>query len=97
MPPQVIQIPTLNDVSSDFDQLFEIWNRVSGYSETVHFKFSHCYFLRPNAVAFLGGLARLIDLRLGSATFDWSSFIYDPVMKNLQQNGLFRLIGIDRM
>ena len=57
----VIQIPRINDGRGDFATLFDIWNRVNGYFEDVRFDFSPCDFLRPNAIAFLGGLARLIE------------------------------------
>ncbi|MCR5220101.1 MAG: hypothetical protein K6E31_03775 [bacterium] len=65
---KVIQIPTLNDTPYDFLRLFDIWNEVNGYFEDICFDFSYCKFLRPNAVAFLGGLARLIDARMGNVT-----------------------------
>jgi hypothetical protein len=63
---KVICIPTLNDSASDFERLFSIWEQTTNYFEDVRFDFSHCGFLRPNAVVFLGGLARLIESRMGS-------------------------------
>jgi len=84
---KVIDIPTLNDESSDFFQLFEIWNQINDYFERVRFSFSGCHFLRPNAVAFLGGLARLIELQLGDVIFDWDTLKNKAVMTNLCQNG----------
>ena len=65
MAQKVIQIPTLNDGPYDFARLFEIWNDVNDYFEDIRFDFSRCGFLRPNAVAFLGGLARLVESRMG--------------------------------
>lgn len=87
MTQKVIQIPTLNDGPHDFARLFGIWNEVNDYFEDIRFDFSRCGFLRPNAVAFLGGLARLVESRLGSVTFDWSTLRHGAVMTNLCQNG----------
>lgn len=90
---KIIQIPTLNDSPSDFKQLFDIWSRVHDYFEDVRFDFSQCGFLRPNAVAFLGGLARLIESRMGSVVFDWDSLHNQAVMNNLCQNGFSGAFG----
>jgi len=68
-----LQIPTINDTPSDFDKLFELWGIVQGCSSNVTFDFSRCEFLRPNAVAFLGGLARLVEHRNRCAEFDWDT------------------------
>jgi len=84
---KVINIPTINDRNSDFEQLFSIWNQTNDYFENVRFDFTQCSFLRPNAVAFLGGLARLIESRMGTVVFDWSSLRDQAVMNNLRQNG----------
>jgi len=93
MPPTVLEVPTLNDSASDFDQLFALWSQVNDYYENVCFDFSQCHFLRPNAVAFLGGLARLIESRFGSATFDLASLTDEAVMMNLRQNGFAGSFG----
>lgn len=90
---QVIPIPTINDSERDFQQLFTIWNQANGYFEDVRFDFSHCGFLRPNAVAFLGGLAKLIEWREGSVKFDWSTVHNEAVMTNLCQNGFAGAYG----
>ncbi|TAN44682.1 MAG: ATP-binding protein [Nitrospirae bacterium] len=90
---QVIQIPTLNDSPADFKQMFSIWNRANGYYEDVHFDFSHCGFLRPNAVAFLGGLARLIVSRNGTVVFDWTTLKNEWVRNTLSQNGFAGAFG----
>ncbi|SPD75142.1 conserved hypothetical protein [uncultured Desulfobacterium sp.] len=90
---KVIQIPTLNDGTWDFQQLFTIWNQVNDYFEDVRFDFSNCRFLRPNAVAFLGGLARLIESRLGTVVFDWGTLHNQAVMNNLRQNGFAGVFG----
>ena len=81
-----ISIPTINDKLWDFTRLFQIWQQVNNYNLDVNFDFSQCYFLRPNAVAFLGGLARLIESRNGRAVFAWDTIRYD-VLANLKKNG----------
>ena len=93
MAQKVIQIPTLNDYPQDFDRLFRIWNEANDYFEDVRFDFTSCRFLRPNAVAFLGGLARLIESRLGSATFDWSTLHNSWVRTTIRQNGFASTFG----
>src|SRR5574341_431575 len=89
-----ISIPTLNDDPSDFEHLFSIWNRVTDYFEDVYFDFSRCHFLRPNAVAFLGGLARLIESRSGSVIFDWGTLSDNRVRNSLIQNGFAGTFGL---
>jgi len=89
---KTVSIPTLNDSTADFDQLFSLWSQANDYFENIRFDFSNCNFLRPNAVAFLGGLARLIESRLGTAAFDWDT-LADKVMTNLRQNGFAGTFG----
>ena len=86
MAPTLIQIPTLNDAPRDFSRLFEIWSETNGYFADIRFDLSRCDFLRPNAIAFLGGLARLIESRMGSVTFDWTTLRRSWVKTTLQQN-----------
>jgi hypothetical protein len=93
MTQKTIQIPTLNDEPSDFSQLFEIWSEVNDYFEDIRFDFSYCRFLRPNAVAFLGGLARLIESRMGTVTFDWNTLRNSWVKSTIRQNGFAYAFG----
>jgi len=92
MSQKVIQVPTLNDAPTDFENLFKIWDQTNDYFEDVCFNFSHCGFLRPNAMAFLGGLARLIESRSGSVRFDWNT-LDSGIMANLCQNGFSKAFG----
>jgi len=92
MTQKVIRIPTLNDSPHDFAWLFGIWNEVNNYFGDIRFDFSHCGFLRPNAVAFLGGLARLIESRRGTAVFDWNT-LQAKVMTIIHQNGFASVFG----
>jgi hypothetical protein len=93
MTQKVIQIPTLNDGPHDFVRLFGIWNDVNDYFEDIRFDFSRCGFLRPNAIAFLGGLARLVESRMGSVTFDWNTLHNPRVKTTIRQNGFASSFG----
>lgn len=93
MAQKIIIVPTLNDGASDFQQLFVIWDQVNDYFEDVRFDFSHCEFLRPNAVAFLGGLAHLIEARYGNVAFDWSTLHNSWVRTTIRQNGFAAAFG----
>jgi hypothetical protein len=81
-----LSVPTINDRLRDFDVLFSLWQRTRENGIEVEFEFSHCEFLRQNAVAFLGGLANLIESRSGKVEFKWSTMKKD-IRKNLAQNG----------
>ena len=86
-----LNIPTINDNPRDFDKLFELWNSVQSYVSTqkrpvVAFDFSRCRFLRPNAAAFLGGLARFIHNNYGTPEFLWHTIIW-TIRTNLQKSG----------
>lgn len=82
----ILKIPTINDDLDDFDRLFQLLAQTKDEFPNVIFDFSGCRFLRQNAVAFLGGIARLIESRCGKATFDWDT-LQDSVAMNLKQNG----------
>lgn len=89
-----ISVKTVNDRWSDFDYLFELWSQVKGSHLHVTFDFSECRFLRQNAVAFLGGLARLITFRSGTVSFAWNT-LHENVRTNLAQNGFLAAFGED--
>jgi len=87
-----LDIPTINDSPTDFDKLFELWNVVKDCSYNVTFDFTRCGFLRPNAIAFLGGLARFIERQNRSGVFNWET-VNDPVLAVLRQNGFAAAFG----
>ncbi len=68
-----LNVYTLNEEEWSYQQLFRLWREASGGGQDVQFDFTGCGFLRQNAVAFLGGLARLIEYRGGRVTFDWAT------------------------
>lgn len=88
-----LSVPRINDGQPDFETLFSLWSQSCGYLEDIRFDLSHCTFLRPNAVAFLGGLARLIESRLGTAVFDWETVHDSALRMNLCQNGFAGTFG----
>ena len=87
-----LDIPTINDRCTDFDKLFKLLNEAKGYSLDITFDFSTCVFLRPNAIAFLGALARLVESRNGRITFDWNT-ANDKILAILRQNRFARVFG----
>src|SRR5690606_12678735 len=89
---QEVLVPTLNDGQHDFLRLFQIWEAVSRAPQGTRFDFSQCWFLRPNAVAFLGGLARLAQQHNYPVAFAWET-VREPVMANLCQNGFASSFG----
>lgn len=97
--PQVIalKIPTLNDHKADFIQMFSLRQQIeSKCASEFIFDFSKCSFLRQNAVAFLSGLARLIEVRGGCAIIACET-LQDSIRTNLTQNGfLYTLAKIEK-
>ncbi|MCX7180311.1 MAG: ATP-binding protein [Proteobacteria bacterium] len=91
-----IHVPRLNDELWDAQQLVGIWQQVDGAGDgaEIIFNFTHCDFLRPNAVAFLGGLARVIGHRGGKARFLVPT-MHGKVQTNLLQNGFAHAMGAD--
>lgn len=89
---QRLYVPTINANPSDFDYLFQLRNNLDAGIPEVTFDFSSCSFLQQNAVAFLGGLARLIYRRSGTAVFDWNS-MKGKVLQNLERNGFVAAFG----
>jgi hypothetical protein len=81
-----IYVPTINDCFDDWDCLFKLWNQINNKDSFITFDFSQCQFLRHNAVAFLGGLARFITSRGGQVYFDWNT-LGEKVRMNMSQNG----------
>lgn len=88
----VLQVPTINDQPHDFDRLFGLWEQANGDFLEVVFDFSFCGFMRQNAVAFIGGLARLIQYRGGQVTFRWDT-LKQKIFTNLAQNGFLAAFG----
>ncbi len=92
---RTILVRTINESSADFDYLFNLWKITSQDDEDLYLDFSGCRFLGQNAVAFLGGLARLIESRGRRVWFAWHT-LNPAVRANLTQNGFLRAFGHPR-
>ncbi|HEI6905127.1 TPA: ATP-binding protein [Yersinia enterocolitica] len=82
----IIEIPTINDSVDDFTTLFMLFNRVMAcQQQQIVFRFTFCVFLRPNAVAFIGGMWRLLQKKNKDLFVEWIS-VKPAVMASLTQN-----------
>jgi hypothetical protein len=90
---QTLFVPTVNDDISDFCKLFKLYNSAITADSSIELDFSRCSFLRPNAVAFLGGFARTMESGSRSIEFNWDT-LRDNVQANLAQNGFLKHVGI---
>jgi len=89
---EICHVPTLSARSADCGRLFDLWRRYGREKIHVTFDFSQCHFLRPQAVAFLGGLVRLIEYRGGSVCFLWAT-LKPAIWACLAQNGFMQTFG----
>ncbi len=79
-----ITVPRINDTEWDFRTLWRIWGQASTAEYEVCLDFERCDFLRANAVAFLGGLIRLLQYR---GTKVWIRNVGPSIRPNLLKNG----------
>ncbi|HSH25742.1 MAG TPA: ATP-binding protein [Massilibacterium sp.] len=86
-----IAITKINDDLSDFRYLFQIYDRVFRDREPKILNFTHCNFLRSNAVAFLGAINKQAKQLGIDLTFDWDS-MQSGVHMNLAQSGFVNQI-----
>ena len=91
----VIKIRTINDDLKDFDRLFQIWNKANQGQSEIILDFSKCYFLRQNAVAFIGGLIQSLRSQSKTVSIKWDT-LHNNVATNLQQNGFMHVFNNDR-
>ena len=94
----ILNVPTIKGELKDFDVLFNLWHQIINQinnSPNVTFTFIKCYLLWPNAIVFLGGLARLIQKYNGHCSFDWST-VKDTVLKNLIKNNFYSSFDDDK-
>ena len=89
---RILSVPTVNDDPFDFDWLFHLWRQANDDHLDIEINFNACRFLRHNAVAFLGGLARLVAYRGGRVNFRWNA-LEDAIYTNLAQNGFIGCFG----
>lgn len=89
---RTVSVPTIGDRPEDFDRLFGLWQQVNGDCLDVRFNFSGCRFIRHNGVAFIGGLARLIQNRAGKCFFDLAT-LGKNARDNLERIGFLDAFG----
>lgn len=92
MKQMILEVPTISGSLLHFDRLFALWGQANDDAIDVTFRFTHCKFLAQNAVAFLGGLARLVEHRGGRASFEWQT-VDDRIRTNLAQQGFLAAFG----
>lgn len=91
--PVNIMVPTINTNPWNHDDLFGIWNLLNADFLDVTFDFSKCLFIQQNGVAFLGGLANLVEYRSGKVNFKWDTLL-GSIKTNLGQNGFCANFGL---
>ena len=94
----ILYIETLGNGSRDEEKLLNIWQTVQllpDNSLNILIDFNYCNFLNHLAVAFLGGLVRLIEYRGGRVAFNWSS-LQKRIRTNLGQNGFLQAFGCEQ-
>ena len=85
----ILYLDTIRDRPGHFDKLFRIYYQIAQLSEDyldITIDFHYCEFLGHTGVAFLGGLAHLIQARGGRVNFNWDS-LQPNIRMNLAQNG----------
>jgi hypothetical protein len=87
-----ITVPNLGDRPRDFDWLFRTSRDLEQSTDDVEFDFSRCGFIGQSAVAFIGGLTRLVERRGGNVRFLVQT-MRPAVKANLQQNGFLHSFG----
>jgi anti-anti-sigma regulatory factor len=90
----VIEVQTINDELKDFDCLFQIWLQANQTHAEIILDFSKCYFLRQNAVAFLGGLIQSLRSQGKMVNIKWDT-LHKRIATNLQQNGFMHVFNDD--
>lgn len=92
---QTLYVDNINDGPGDYATLFDLARDVASTGWRAKLDFTCCTFLRQNAVAFLGGLARMADHHGGRLEFAWST-LQGAVAANLAQNGFMYAFGGSR-
>lgn len=73
----ILYVETTEDHPRHVDKLFQLWCDLQALPETaldIFVDFHYCQFLNHLGVAFLGGLAHLVEARGGRFNFNWNSF-----------------------
>lgn len=90
-----VVVPTLNQKWPDYEWLFATRDATARSADrSVQFDFATCTFLRQNAVAMLGAIARELEARGATVDFLWGT-MRDDVRRNLNASGFARWFGSD--
>jgi len=81
-----VLVPTIPDNFFGLDLLPDLRRKVNEPRLDVLFDFSDCKHLSQQAIAFLGGLARLVEGSRGTADFAWKT-CRPKILRVLQANG----------
>jgi hypothetical protein len=92
MAAKIVEVKRLDDGVFDFAWLFGLWRDHQDFAGELRFDFTFCPFLGQGAVAFLGGLACLLENRGCSVRF-LDHTMQRAVYANLAQNGFLRAFG----
>lgn len=91
--PKKIPIPTLNDEKKDFFILFDLFGWLKNSTANYHeLDFTNCKFLRPNAVAFIGGMIRYCEIKNIIIKILWDTLI-PSIRASLSENGFGATFG----
>lgn len=85
----ILYVEGISTEPRHFHKLFTAWQAIQQLPPDqlqLTIDFHYCTFLAHNGVAFLGGLARLIEDRGGQVIFNWDTLPH-KIQMNLAQNG----------
>ncbi len=91
----ILYVDTIDDCQHHINRLFKDWDEIQQLpmnNLNITVDFHYCEFLGHIGVAFLGGLARLIQLRGGHVNFCWNT-LSKKIYVNLAQNGFLYDFG----
>lgn len=93
-----LELSSYSDKRSDFYRLFHLWNKVLNYingeasAKAIILDFTRCEFISHGAVAFIGGMIRVIESYSVTVSIKWET-IPKHVRANLDQNGFSFAFG----
>ena len=93
MPTKILYVPTINDNPNDFGNLFKLFNEALDYNGKIILDFSQCEFIRPNAIAVIGCMARVIQSR-GREIFIATDTVENKVLAFLRKSGLASVFNL---
>lgn len=95
--PATLHVCTTERNDETYDRLFALYEEAVHAMEHDHqvvLRFDNCTFLHQNAVAFLGGVIRMLQLN-GCDVFLNRKTLRDDVRRNLMRNGFLGTLGLE--